>query len=79
MTREEVWELVKTLVVIAYGVLGVLAVFGPLAEYREWFVLAASILAVVAGALGVTLTKPAQQVSNIKARRSGENRANDIK
>ena len=72
MTRDELWELVKTVVVILYGVLGVLSVFGPLAEYREYFLLAGSILAVIAGALGVTLTRPTQQAASIKARKAAK-------
>jgi hypothetical protein len=72
VNKAEVWEVVKTLIAIVYGVLGVLAVFGPLAEYREWLVLAASIVAIIASALGVTLTKPAEQISDIKERKAEE-------
>lgn len=70
MTREEWLEVVKTVVAIVYGVLGVLSVFGPLAQYREWFVLLSSIVAVFAAALGIQLTKPTEQIADIKARKA---------
>jgi hypothetical protein len=71
MTKAELWELVKTLVVIVYGVLLLLAAFGPLAAYAEWLGLAAGIVWIVAAALGVTLTRPTVQVQDIKARKAG--------
>jgi hypothetical protein len=72
MNKAELWELVKTLVVIVYGVLLLLAAFGPLAQYAEWLGLAAGIVAIVASAIGVTLTRPTVQIADIKARKAGD-------
>lgn len=70
MTQADWWNILKTAVVIVYGVLGVLSVFGPLAQYRDWFILIGSIVAVFAGAIGVTLTRPTQQVKSIREHRA---------
>lgn len=70
VNKAEWWEVIKTGVAIAYVILGALAVFGPLAPYREWVLLASTILAGVASALGITLTKPTEQIANIKARKA---------
>jgi hypothetical protein len=72
MNKAELWELVKTLVVIVYGVLLLLAAFGPLAAYAEWLGLAAGIVAIVASAIGVTLTRPTVQIAEIKERKAGD-------
>ena len=71
MTKTELWELAKTVIVIVYGVLLLLAAFGPLAQYAEWLGLAAGVVAIIASALGVTLTRPTVQVQDIKARKAG--------
>lgn len=70
MTKSDWWNVLKTLIVIAWGVLGLLAAFGPLAQYREWLLLAAGIVSVVAGVVGVQLQRPTTQVADIKAHRS---------
>ena len=68
MTAEQKREALKTVLVILFGVLSLLSVFGPLSAYREWFLLAAGCVSIIAGAVfGVTLTPPAQQARNIKA------------
>ena len=72
MTKDEAFQLLKTVLVIVYGILGVLAVFGPLAQYREWLLLAASIVSIVAAAIGVQLQRPTEQISAIKARKQAD-------
>ena len=68
MTTEQKREAVKTALVIAFGILMLLSAFGPLAQYREWFLLAAGCVSIVAGAVfGITLQAPTEQVRNIKA------------
>jgi hypothetical protein len=71
MTKAELWEVIKTCVVIVYGVLLLLSTFGPLQQYWQWFGLGAGIVAIVAAALGVQLTRPTVQVSDIKERKAG--------
>ncbi len=68
MTTEQKREAVKTALVIAFGVLMLLSAFGPLAQYREWFLLAAGCVSIVAGAVfGVTLQAPTEQYRNVQA------------
>lgn len=56
MTKDELFQAFKIGVVIVYGILGLLSAFGPLAQYREWFVLIAGVVSVIAGAVfGVNL------------------------
>ncbi len=71
MTKAEWWEVVKTVVAILYGVLLLLAAFGPLAQYKEWLTLVAGIVAIIASAIGVQLTRPTQQAMAIKERKAG--------
>ena len=71
MTKDELWNLTKTVLVIVYGILGLLAAFGPLAQYREYLLLAAGIVSIIAGTLGAQLTKPTEQIHAIKVRKSG--------
>lgn len=73
MTKSEWWDVIKTGMVILYGILGLLSVFGPLAQYSEYLVLAASIVSIIGAALGVTLTKPAVQMATIKERKASGN------
>lgn len=70
MTKADLWELTKTGVAIVYGVLLLLAAFGPLAQYKEWLALAAGVVSIIAGSLGVTLTKPVEQLKTLRARRA---------
>lgn len=68
MTQDQKRDAIKTALVVLFGVLMLLSAFGPLAQYREWFLLAAGCVSIVAGAVfGVTLTPPAQQVRNVRA------------
>lgn len=73
MTKSEWWDVIKTGMVILYGILGLLSVFGPLAQYSEYLVLAASVVSIIGAALGVTLTKPATQMATIKERKASGN------
>lgn len=73
MTKSEWWDVIKTGMVILYGILGLLSVFGPLAQYSEYLVLAASVVSIIGAALGVTLTKPAVQMATIKERKASGN------
>jgi len=72
VTRSELWDVVKTIVVIVYGILVLLSTFGPLQQYWQWFGLAAGIVAIIAGSLGATLTRPTEQITSIKARKAGD-------
>jgi hypothetical protein len=71
MTKAEWWEVIKTGVVIVYGVLLLLAAFGPLAQYQQWLGLAAGVVAIIASAIGVQLTRPTVQIADIKERKAG--------
>ena len=72
MTPEQRNNLIKTLVVVMSGVLSLLAAFGPLAQYREWILLAVGVVAVIASALGISLQSPVAQVQSIKSARKGQ-------
>lgn len=75
MTTEQKREAVKTALVVVFGVLMLLSAFGPLAQYREWFLLAAGCVSIVAGAVfGVTLQAPADQLRNVRAAKIAEQR-----
>lgn len=71
MTPEQWREIVKTALVVVFGVLMLLSVFGPLAAYREWLLLAAGVISIIASTVfGVTLKTPVQQAQAIKASRA---------
>ena len=68
MTTEQKREAIKTALVVVFGVLMLLSAFGPLAQYREWFLLAAGCVSIVAGAVfGVTLKSPADQLRDVRS------------
>ena len=68
MTPEQKRDAIKTALVVLFGILMLLSAFGPLAQYSEWFLLAAGCVSIVAGAVfGVTLTPPAQQYRNVQS------------
>ena len=71
MTSEQWRELLKTGAVVAFGVLMLLSAFGPLAQYRDWLLLAAGVVSIIASTVfGVNLKTPAQQVQSIKVTRA---------
>jgi len=72
MSPDEIRNAIKTGTVVVFGVLMLLSAFGPLAQYREWFLLAAGVVSIVASAVfGVELKKPTEQARMISARRAG--------
>lgn len=73
MTSDEIRNAIKTGVVVVFGVLMLLSAFGPLAQYREWLLLAAGIVSVIgATVFGVELKTPAAQVKSIQARKAAK-------
>ncbi len=71
MTSEQKREAAKTVLVIAFGVLMLLSAFGPLAQYREWVLMVAGIVSIIASAVfGINLQSPTTQARNIQASRS---------
>lgn len=67
MTSEQKREALKTGLVIVFGIVMLLAAFGPLAQYREWLLLAAGALSIIGSAVfGIELKTPMQQVRAAK-------------
>lgn len=70
MTPEQKREAIKTGLVIVFGVLMLLSAFGPLAQYKDWLLMAAGVVSIIASAVfGIELKTPAAQVRNVKASR----------
>ena len=56
MNKAELLQAFKIGVVVVYGILGLLAAFGPLAQYRDWLLLVAGVVSIIASAVfGVNL------------------------
>lgn len=68
MTDEQKRQAIKTGMVVVFGVLMLLSAFGPLAQYKDWLLMAAGVVSIIASAVfGIELQSPAQQVRNVKA------------
>jgi len=73
MTSDEIRNAVKTGIVVVFGVLMLLSVFGPLAQYREWLLLAAGIVSIIGSTMfGIKLETPIAQVKSIQARKASK-------
>lgn len=71
MTTEQKRQAIKSGLVIVFGVLMLLSAFGPLAAYKDWLLMAAGVVSIVASAVfGVELQTPAAQVRNIQDTRA---------